>query len=254
MKHFFLSILALCIATPVIAQSNLGDILEDMAIEAQAKHRAEWEAQHQQKQQQQQQMEQIEQKTQLGMQQYHQQVTQVEMAPGAQELMQQNAANRPIPKNGAKPSITPKKPSLTANTPKDKKTTGKTNGKASPMTPQRPPGRPPRGKSNPTPVKKGTTQTPTPTCTYTNENPDNVMDEKHFFCPKENEVEMIAWKDLKPGLCTKDVGVTQAVLKYNNERMNDIKIINGRLCTPPVLKTEKRGDFYYVVINRTLKK
>ena len=86
--------------------------------------------------------------------------------------------------------------------------------------------------------------------------PVKPMNEDDFFCPKDKRVEIITWRDIKPGLCTKDDGITAAVLRYNSELMNNVGIVNGRFSTQGLepLIAEKRGDWYIVRSSRVLKK
>lgn len=82
------------------------------------------------------------------------------------------------------------------------------------------------------------------------------MSEDDFFCPKDKRVEIITWRDIKPGLCTKDVGITAAVMRYNRELMYHVGYENGGFSTQgrAPLIVVKRGDWYIVRSSRVLRK
>lgn len=86
--------------------------------------------------------------------------------------------------------------------------------------------------------------------------PVKPMSEDDFFCPKDKRVEIITWRDIKPGLCTKDVGITAAVMRYNRELMYHVGYENGGFSTQgrlPLIVVQ-RGDWYIVKSSRVLRK
>ena len=86
--------------------------------------------------------------------------------------------------------------------------------------------------------------------------PVKPMTEDDFFCPKDKRVENITWRDIKPGLCSKDVGITATVMRYNRELMYHVGYENGGFSTQgrAPLIVVKRGDWYIVRSSRVLRK
>lgn len=245
------------------------------------------------KQQTRQQVQEIENKTQLGIQRNQQQVQRLQDNYGVDDLRQRNGESRPQRRNiqkahissmqrstpngndgrqargnggmneypqrnpGQRPCIEP--PSRVPRTPRVpidqapvrrqpvvyRKPLGqfppKTIAKKVPPTRQHPvkPIRPVNPKQPAKPVR-----------------PVIPMSEDDFFCPKDKRVEIITWRDIKPGLCTKDAGITAAVMRYNRELMYDVGFVNGGFSTQgrsPLIVVQ-RGDWYIVKSSRVLRK
>ena len=270
--------------------AKLGNTLENLAREGQRKHREEVMAKQRKEQQR---AAEVENRTQLGLQQNKQQVQRLQENYGVDDLRQRNGESRPQRRNiqkahissmqrstpngndgrqargnggmneypqrnpGQRPCIEP--PSRVPRTPRVpidqapvrrqpvvyRKPLGqfppKTIAKKVPPTRQHPvkPIRPVNPKQPAKPVR-----------------PVKPMSEDDFFCPKDKRVEIITWRDIKPGLCTKDAGITAAVMRYNRELMYDVGFVNGGFSTQgrsPLIVVQ-RGDWYIVKSSRVLRK
>ena len=277
-----------------VNHQEVHDAVSRAVDEARAKAEAERKSkENAKKQKAQQQVQEIENKTQLGIQRNQQQVQRLQDNYGVDDLRQRNGESRPQRRNiqkahissmqrstpngndgrqargnggmneypqrnpGQRPCIEP--PSRVPRTPRVpidqapvrrqpvvyRKQLGqippKTIAKKVPPTRQHPvkPIRPVNPKQPAKPVR-----------------PVIPMSEDDFFCPKDKRVEIITWRDIKPGLCTKDAGITAAVMRYNRELMYDVGFVNGGFSTQgrsPLIVVQ-RGDWYIVKSSRVLRK
>lgn len=295
MKRIILIAIGLISLLPVSAQvlskeesAKLGNTLENLAREGQRKHREEVMAKQRKEQQR---AAEVKNRTQLGLQRNQQQVQRLQDNYGVDDLRQRNAGNRPQRQNIQKTQIrSMQRSSPNGNDGRQARGNGRMN-----EYPQRNPGQrpcispPSRGPRTP---RVATEQTPVrrqpvvyrkplgqfPPKTIANRvpptrqhpvkppvnpkqpakpvRPVKPMSEDDFFCPKDKRVEIITWRDIKPGLCTKDVGITAAVMRYNRELMYHVGYENGGFSTQgrlPLIVVQ-RGDWYIVKSSRVLRK
>lgn len=289
MRHIFIILFALCILHPAYAQvtgQELSDKLDKAIREAQRKHREEVMAKQRQEQQRE---AEVENRTQLGLQQNKQQTQRLQENYGVDDLRQRNINNRPSKRNVAKVKITKiqsRTPDNTGGVQADGNERTEDDTRSQPynqrpcITPHKP--RPPRvptgivpGNRQPVVYRAPLGQFPPrpaikqqPPSSFRSADPvkskqsgvpakrGKMKNEDDFFCPKNKRVQNINWRDLKPGLCTKDVGITAAVLRYNKELMYKVGNVNGRFSTQGLvpLIVVKRGDYYIVKSSRVLRK
>lgn len=235
----------------------------------------------------------IENRTQLGLQQNKQQVQRLQENYGVDDLRQRNGESRPQRRNIQKAQISSMQRSTpTGNDGREARGNGRMNEYPQRNPGQRPciepPSRVPRTPRVPiaqAPVRRQpvvyrkplgqfppktianrvppTRQHPVKPIRPVNPKqpakpvrPVKPMSEDDFFCPKDKRVEIITWRDIKPGLCTKDAGITAAVMRYNRELMYDVGFVNGGFSTQgrlPLIVVQ-RGDWYIVKSSRVLRK
>lgn len=295
MKQIILIAIGLISLLPVSAQvlskeesAKLGNTLENLAREGQRKHREEVMAKQRKEQQR---AAEVENRTQLGLQQNKQQVQRLQENYGVDDLRQRNGESRPQRRNIQKTEIKSMRNSTpTGNDVTQAKGYGPTDGDMRrypngqrPRVPEVP--RAPRVPTDQVPVRhqpvvyrKPLGQFPPKTIAKkvppTRQHPVKPirpvnpkqpakpvrpvipMSEDDFFCPKDKRVEIITWRDIKPGLCTKDAGITAAVMRYNRELMYDVGFVNGGFSTQgrsPLIVVQ-RGDWYIVKSSRVLRK
>lgn len=293
MKQIILIAIGLISLLPVSAQvlskeesAKLGNTLENLAREGQRKHREEVMAKQRKEQQR---AAEVENRTQLGLQQNKQQVQRLQENYGVDDLRKRNGENRPERRNIQKTEIKSMRNSTpTGNDVTQAKGYGPTDGDMRrypngqrprvPEVPRAPrvptdqvpvrhqpvvyraplgqfPPKPTIGKANPQPTRPSVKPV-NPINPEQPARPVGPMSKEDFFCPKNKYVENITWRDIKPGLCTKDVGITRAVMLYNNDLMYNVGFVNGKFSTQggEPLIVEKRGDYYLVKSSRVLKK
>lgn len=293
MRHLFIFLFALCVLQPVSAQvshQELGNKLDKAIQEAQRKYYEKVMAEQRRAQQRE---AEVENRTQLGLQRNQQQVQRLQDNYGVDDLRQRNAGNRPQRQNIQKTQIKSMRNSTpTGNDGREARGNGRMNEYPQRNPGQRPciepPSRVPRTPRVPiaqAPVRRQpvvyrkplgqfppktianrvppTRQHPVKPIRPVNPKqpakpvrPVKPMSEDDFFCPKDKRVEIITWRDIKPGLCTKDVGITAAVMRYNRELMYHVGYENGGFSTQgrlPLIVVQ-RGDWYIVKSSRVLRK
>lgn len=293
MRHLFIFLFALCVLQPVSAQvshQELGNKLDKAIQEAQRKYHEKVMAEQRRAQQRE---AEVENRTQLGLQRNQQQVQRLQDNYGVDDLRQRNAGNRPQRQNIQKAQIKSMRNSTpTGNDGREARGNGRMNEYPQRNPGQRPciepPSRVPRTPRVPiaqAPVRRQpvvyrkplgqfppktianrvppTRQHPVKPIRPVNPKqpakpvrPVKPMSEDDFFCPKDKRVEIITWRDIKPGLCTKDVGITAAVMRYNRELMYHVGYENGGFSTQgrlPLIVVQ-RGDWYIVKSSRVLRK
>ena len=293
MRHLFIFLFALCVLQPVSAQvshQELGNKLDKAIQEAQRKYHEKVMAEQRRAQQRE---AEVENRTQLGLQRNQQQVQRLQDNYGVDDLRQRNAGNRPQRQNIQKTQIKSMRNSTpTGNDGREARGNGRMNEYPQRNPGQRPciepPSRVPRTPRVPiaqAPVRRQpvvyrkplgqfppktianrvppTRQHPVKPIRPVNPKqpakpvrPVKPMSEDDFFCPKDKRVEIITWRDIKPGLCTKDAGITAAVMRYNRELMYDVGFVNGGFSTQgrlPLIVVQ-RGDWYIVKSSRVLRK
>lgn len=293
MRHLFIFLFALCVLQPVSAQvshQELGNKLDKAIQEAQRKYHEKVMAEQRRAQQRE---AEVENRTQLGLQRNQQQVQRLQDNYGVDDLRQRNAGNRPQRQNIQKTQIKSMRNSTpTGNDGREARGNGRMNEYPQRNPGQRPciepPSRVPRTPRVPiaqAPVRRQpvvyrkplgqfppktianrvppTRQHPVKPIRPVNPKqpakpvrPVKPMSEDYFFCPKDKRVEIITWRDIKPGLCTKDVGITAAVMRYNRELMYHVGYENGGFSTQgrlPLIVVQ-RGDWYIVKSSRVLRK
>lgn len=293
MRHLFIFLFALCVLQPVSAQvshQELGNKLDKAIQEAQRKYHEKVMAEQRRAQQRE---AEVENRTQLGLQRNQQQVQRLQDNYGVDDLRQRNAGNRPQRQNIQKTQIKSMRNSTpTGNDGREARGNGRMNEYPQRNPGQRPciepPSRVPRTPRVPiaqAPVRRQpvvyrkplgqfppktianrvppTRQHPVKPIRPVNPKqpakpvrPVKPMSEDDFFCPKDKRVEIITWRDIKPGLCTKDVGITAAVMRYNRELMYHVGYENGGFSTQgrlPLIVVQ-RGDWYIVKSSRVLRK
>lgn len=293
MRHLFIFLFALCVLQPVSAQvshQELGNKLDKAIQEAQRKYHEKVMAEQRRAQQRE---AEVENRTQLGLQRNQQQVQRLQDNYGVDDLRQRNAGNRPQRQNIQKTQIKSMRNSTpTGNDGREARENGRMNEYPQRNPGQRPciepPSRVPRTPRVPiaqAPVRRQpvvyrkplgqfppktianrvppTRQHPVKPIRPVNPKqpakpvrPVKPMSEDDFFCPKDKRVEIITWRDIKPGLCTKDVGITAAVMRYNRELMYHVGYENGGFSTQgrlPLIVVQ-RGDWYIVKSCRVLRK
>lgn len=293
MRHLFIFLFALCVLQPVSAQvshQELGNKLDKAIQEAQRKYHEKVMAEQRRAQQRE---AEVENRTQLGLQRNQQQVQRLQDNYGVDDLRQRNAGNRPQRQNIQKTQIKSMRNSTpTGNDGREARGNGRMNEYPQRNPGQRPciepPSRVPRTprvpiaqapvRRQPVVYRKPLGQFPPKTIANrvppTRQHsvkpirpvnpkqpakpvrPVKPMSEDDFFCPKDKRVEIITWRDIKPGLCTKDVGITAAVMRYNRELMYHVGYENGGFSTQgrlPLIVVQ-RGDWYIVKSSRVLRK
>ena len=293
MRHLFIFLFALCVLQPVSAQvshQELGNKLDKAIQEAQRKYHEKVMAEQRRAQQRE---AEVENRTQLGLQRNQQQVQRLQDNYGVDDLRQRNAGNRPQRQNIQKTQIKSMRNSTpTGNDGREARGNGRMNEYPQRNPGQRPciepPSHVPRTPRVPiaqAPVRRQpvvyrkplgqfppktianrvppTRQHPVKPIRPVNPKqpakpvrPVKPMSEDDFFCPKDKRVEIITWRDIKPGLCTKDVGITAAVMRYNRELMYHVGYENGGFSTQgrlPLIVVQ-RGDWYIVKSSRVLRK
>lgn len=293
MRHLFIFLFALCVLQPVSAQvshQELGNKLDKAIQEAQRKYHEKVMAEQRRAQQRE---AEVENRTQLGLQRNQQQVQRLQDNYGVDDLRQRNAGNRPQRQNIQKTQIrSMQRSSPNGNDGREARENGRMNEYPQRNPGQRPciepPSRVPRTPRVPiaqAPVRRQpvvyrkplgqfppktianrvppTRQHPVKPIRPVNPKqpakpvrPVKPMSEDDFFCPKDKRVEIITWRDIKPGLCTKDVGITAAVMRYNRELMYHVGYENGGFSTQgrlPLIVVQ-RGDWYIVKSSRVLRK
>lgn len=270
--------------------AKLGNTLENLAREGQRKNREKYMAKQRKEQQR---AAEVENRTQLGLQQNKQQVQRLQENYGVDDLRQRNGESRPQRRNIQKAQISSMQRSTpTGNDGREARGNGRMNEHPQRNPGQRPciepPSRVPRtprvpiaqapvrrqpvvyrkplGQFPPKTIAKKvppTRQHPVKPIRPVNPKqpanpvrPVKPMSEDDFFCPKDKRVEIITWRDIKPGLCTKDAGITAAVMRYNRELMYDVGFVNGGFSTQgrsPLIVVQ-RGDWYIVKSSRVLRK
>lgn len=293
MRHLFIFLFALCVLQPVSAQvshQELGNKLDKAIQEAQRKNREKRMVEQRKEQQR---AAEVKNRTQLGLQRNQQQVQRLQDNYGVDDLRQRNAGNRPQRQNIQKTQIrSMQRSSPNGNDGREARGNGRMNEYPQRNPGQRPciepPSRVPRTPRVPiaqAPVRRQpvvyrkplgqfppktianrvppTRQHPVKPIRPVNPKqpakpvrPVKPMSEDDFFCPKDKRVENITWRDIKPGLCTKDVGITAAVMRYNRELMYHVGYENGGFSTQgrlPLIVVQ-RGDWYIVKSSRVLRK
>lgn len=293
MRHLFIFLFALCVLQPVSAQvshQELGNKLDKAIQEAQRKYHEKVMAEQRRAQQRE---AEVENRTQLGLQRNQQQVQRLQDNYGVDDLRQRNAGNRPQRQNIQKTQIrSMQRSSPNGNDGREARGNGRMNEYPQRNPGQRPciepPSRVPRTprvpiaqapvRRQPVVYRKPLGQFPPKTIANrvppTRQHPVKLirpvnpkqpakpvrpvkpMSEDDFFCPKDKRVEIITWRDIKPGLCTKDVGITAAVMRYNRELMYHVGYENGGFSTQgrlPLIVVQ-RGDWYIVKSSRVLRK
>ena len=286
MKQIILIAIGLISLLPVSAQvlsneerAKMRNNLGNLALEGQRKHREEVMAKQRKEQQR---AAEVENRTQLGLQKNKQQVQRLQEDYGVDDLRQRNGENRPERRNIQKTQTegmrhsTPtgndvtqakgygpndddmrhypdgQRPSVPEVSRAPRVPTDQVPSRKQSVVYHAPLGQfPPEstiGKANPQSTFKPSVEPVEPINPGQPARPVEPMSKEDFFCPKNKYVENIAWRDIKPGLCTKDVGITRAVMLYNNDLMYNVGFVNGKFSTQggEQLIVEKRGDYYLV--------
>lgn len=273
--------------------NDLSNKLDNAIREAQRKNREKRMAE--QRKQQQREAE-VENRTQLGLQRNQQQVQRLQDNYGVDDLRQRNGGNRPQRQNIQKTQISSMQRSIPNKDGRQARGNGRKNeypqrnpGQRPCIEPSSRVPRTPRVPTDQTPVRRQPvvyrkplgqfppktiakrvppTRRKSPVKPIRPVNPKQPakpvrpvkpvipMSEDDFFCPKDKRVKIITWRDIKPGLCTKDVGITAAVMRYNRELMYHVGYENGGFSTQgrAPLIVVKRGDWYIVRSSRVLRK
>lgn len=295
MRHILILFFALCVLQPVSAQvshQELSNKLDKAIREAQRKHREEVMAKERRAQQR---AAEVENRTQLGLQRNQQQVQRLQDNYGVDDLRQRNGESRPQRRNIQKTQIRRMQRNMPNKDDGQTRGNGNMNedpqrnpGQRPCISPPSREPRTPRVPTEPVPVRRqpvvyraplgqfppktianrvspSLQRSVRPTRPVNPKQPAKAvrpvksvrpMSEDEFFCPKDKRVENVTWRNIKPGLCTKDVGITAAVMRYNNELMYNVGYVNGRFSTQgrTPLIVVKRGDWYIVRSSRVLRK
>ena len=168
-------------------------------------------------------------------------------------------ARRPMPSRSSRPPRTPRMPYN--NTQRRNKTVvyRAALGQFPPkVTPRRtvPSGTTRRSSASTTPRRTMPSGTTHRSSASTTARPKVTKDSGNFFNSKGEQIQTITWRNVKPGMYTKDVGITSVVMQYNNELMYHVGSVNGRFSTQnrAPLRVVKRGDYYIVKSSRVLRK
>lgn len=273
--------------------NDLSNKLDNAIREAQRKNREKRMAEQRKNQQRE---AEVENRTQLGLQRNQQQVQWLQDNYGVDDLRQRNGGNRPQRQNIQKTQISSMQRSIPNKDGRQARGNGRKNeypqrnpGQRPCIEPSSRVPRTPRVPTDQTPVRRQPvvyrkplgpfppktiakrvppTRRKSPVKPIRPVNPKQPakpvrpvkpvipMSEDDFFCPKDKRVEIITWRDIKPGLCTKDVGITAAVMRYNRELMYHVGYENGGFSTQgrAPLIVVKRGDWYIVRSSRVLRK
>ena len=186
-------------------------------------------------------------------------------------------ARRPMPSRSSRPPRTPRMPYNNTQrrnktvvyraalgqfppkvTPRRTVPSGTTRRSSASTTPRRtmPSGTTRRSSASTTPRRTMPSGTTHRSSASTTARPKVTKDSGNFFNSKGEQIQTITWRNVKPGMYTKDVGITSVVMQYNNELMYHVGSVNGRFSTQnrAPLRVVKRGDYYIVKSSRVLRK